>query len=120
MGASQARHCGKNPERVGTLSFFIGRYLYRPLDECDILRIHESRSIRNPTPLPAVAPAIGRHRLVALSKEQYQALAQAIENWRQVEQILGRMQSLTRQIIFGTLPDIRRRKHLTKKVLGVI
>ena len=57
---------------------------------------------------------------VALSKKQYQALAQAIENWRQVEAILNQMQSLTRQVIFGTLPDIRRRKLLTKKVLGII
>jgi len=56
---------------------------------------------------------------VALSKEQYQALAQAIENWRELEQILSQMQSLTRQIIFGTFPDIRRRKRLTKKVLGI-
>jgi len=57
---------------------------------------------------------------VALSKEQYQALAKAIKNWRQAEAILNQMQSLSRQVIFGTLPDIRRRKPLTKKVLGII
>jgi hypothetical protein len=56
---------------------------------------------------------------VALSKEQYGALGQAIANWKQVEKILDQMQSLSRQHIFGTLPDTRRRKRLTKKVLGI-
>jgi len=61
----------------------------------------------------------GKTVSVALSKEQYQALQAAIENWRQAEQILGQMQALSRQFIFGTLPDIRRRKRLSKKVLGI-
>lgn len=63
--------------------------------------------------------AKGKTISVALSKEQYEALAKAIENWRQTESILNRMQALSRQIIFGTLPDIRRRKRLTKSVLGL-
>jgi hypothetical protein len=57
---------------------------------------------------------------VALSREQFEALAEAIQNWRELERILDRMQQLTRQIIFGTLPDTRRRKRLSKKVLGLI
>jgi len=57
---------------------------------------------------------------VALSKEQFQALQQAIQNWREVHSILDRMQTISRQVIFGTLPDTRRRKRLTKKVLGTI
>ena len=57
---------------------------------------------------------------VALSKEQYLALKEAIAEWREVEAILDRMQKLTRQRIFGTLPDTRRRKPLTKRVLGLI
>ena len=57
---------------------------------------------------------------VALSREQFEALAEAIQNWRELERILDRMQQLTRQIIFGTLPDTRRRKPLTKKVLDLI
>jgi hypothetical protein len=61
----------------------------------------------------------GKTVSVALSKEQYEALGQAIENWRQAEELLAKMQSLSRQLIFGTLPDIRRRKQLTKSVLGV-
>jgi hypothetical protein len=62
----------------------------------------------------------GKTVSVALSKEQYEAMREAIEGWREVEGILDRMQKLTRQRIFGTLPDTRRRKPLTKKVLGLI
>src|SRR5437773_10288793 len=42
---------------------------------------------------------------VALSEPQYQALKQAIENWREVQQSLQRMQAISRQIIFGTIPQ---------------
>ena len=61
----------------------------------------------------------GKTVSVALSPEQFAALAEAIRNWREVERILDRMQQLTRQFIFGTLPDTRRRKPLSKKVLGL-
>jgi hypothetical protein len=61
----------------------------------------------------------GKTVSVALSREQFEAMKEAIEGWREVEEILERMQQLTRLRIFGTLPDIRRRKPLTKKVLGV-
>jgi hypothetical protein len=57
---------------------------------------------------------------VALSKEQYEALQQAIENWREVQETLRQMQALSRQIIFETLPGPPRRKRLGKKVLGLI
>ena len=57
---------------------------------------------------------------VALSREQYEALKQAIENWRDTQQILQRMQELSREIIFKTLPNPPRRKRLGKKVLGLI
>ena len=57
---------------------------------------------------------------VALSEPQYQALKQAIENWREVQQSLKRMQAISRQIIFGTIPNPPRRKRLGKKVLGLI
>ena len=56
---------------------------------------------------------------VALSREQYEALQAAITEWRRVAEILDQMQRLTRQMIFGTLPDTRRRKPLTKKTLGL-
>ncbi|MCW5554742.1 MAG: hypothetical protein KIS67_21595 [Verrucomicrobiae bacterium] len=62
----------------------------------------------------------GKTVSVALSKEQYEALKQAIENWREIQEILRRMQALSRQVIFETLPHPPRRKRLGKKVLGLI
>ena len=56
---------------------------------------------------------------VALSREQYEALKEAIANWREVQEILQCMQALSREIIFGTLPGPPRRKRLRKKVLGI-
>ena len=61
----------------------------------------------------------GKTVSVALSKEQYEAMGKAIENRRELEVILDQMQALSRQYIFGTLTDIRRRKPLTSKVLGL-
>jgi hypothetical protein len=61
----------------------------------------------------------GKTVSVALSEQQFAALKQAIENWRDVQQILQRMQALSREIIFGTLPNPPRRKRLGKKVLGL-
>jgi len=56
---------------------------------------------------------------VALSEEQYQALKAAIQNWKEVQELLRQMQALSRQIIFETLPNPPRRKRLGKKVLGL-
>ena len=61
----------------------------------------------------------GKTVSVALSEQQFAALDQAIANWRDVQQILQRMQELSREIIFGTLPNPSRRKRLGKKVLGL-
>ncbi len=57
---------------------------------------------------------------VALSREQYQWLRAAIANWRAVQQTLRRMQQLSRQVLFSTLPNPPRRKRLAKKTLGLI
>ena len=57
---------------------------------------------------------------VALSQEQFQSLRQAIENRRALDQTIAKMEKLSRQILFGTLPDTHRRKSLPKKVLGLI
>lgn len=57
---------------------------------------------------------------VALSREQYEALQEAIDNWREAQEILQRMQALSRHVIFETLPSPPRRKRLGKKVLGLI
>jgi hypothetical protein len=57
---------------------------------------------------------------VALSQEQYAALKAAVANQRQVRQTLKEMEQISRQIIFRTTPDTRRRKPLSQKVLGLI
>jgi len=57
---------------------------------------------------------------VALSREQYEWLRQAISNWRQVQQNLKEMQRLSREVLFATVPHPPRRKRLSKKVLGLI
>ena len=62
----------------------------------------------------------GKTVSVALSQEQYQALQTAIVNWKEAREILQRMQALSRQVIFETLPHPPRRKRLGKKVLGLI
>jgi cyclopropane fatty-acyl-phospholipid synthase-like methyltransferase len=61
----------------------------------------------------------GKTVSVALSREQFEWLRQAIENWRQAQQILREMQRLSRQVLFTTLPHPPRRKRLSKKVLGI-
>ena len=57
---------------------------------------------------------------VALSKEQYEWLKQAIENWGEVQRTLKEMQRLSRQVLFATVPHPPRRKRLGKRVLGLI
>ena len=57
---------------------------------------------------------------VALSPEQFRSLRKAIENRRNLQRTIGKMEKLSRQILFGTLPDTSRRKPLPKKVLGLI
>ena len=62
----------------------------------------------------------GKTISVALSREQYEWLKSAIENWRQVQNTLRQMQRLSRQVLFSTVPHPPRRKRLGKKVLGLI
>jgi hypothetical protein len=57
---------------------------------------------------------------VSLSHEQFHALKQAVENERTLWQTIQEMEKMSRQILFRTLPDTRRRKRLGKKVLGLI
>jgi hypothetical protein len=61
----------------------------------------------------------GKTASVALSKEQYLWLKKAIENWRDVQKILKEMQCLSREELFQTIPEPKRRKRLSKKVLGL-
>ena len=57
---------------------------------------------------------------VALSSEQFRSLEKAISNRRKLEKTITKMEKLSRQILFKTLPDTRRRKPLPAKVLGTI
>ena len=57
---------------------------------------------------------------VALSSEQFRALKNAVANRRMLQQTITKMEKVSRQILFQTLPDTNRRKQLLKKVLGTI
>jgi hypothetical protein len=57
---------------------------------------------------------------VALSKEQYEWLKEAIQNWRTIQATLKEMQRLSRRVLFETVKNPPRRKRLGKKVLGLI
>jgi hypothetical protein len=61
----------------------------------------------------------GKTVCVALSKEQYEWLKDAIANWRRLQKILRQMQRLSRAELFESLPNPKRRKQLSKKVLGI-
>ena len=60
----------------------------------------------------------GKTVSLALSHDQYEWLKQAIENWRALQAVLKQMQRLSRQELFETIPDLKRRKPLSKNVLG--
>jgi cyclopropane fatty-acyl-phospholipid synthase-like methyltransferase len=62
----------------------------------------------------------GKTVSVALSREQYEWLREAIAHWHDVQQTLREMQRLSREVLFATLPHPPRRKRLGKRVLGLI
>ena len=62
----------------------------------------------------------GKTVCVALSKEQYEWMRQAIANWRAVQEILREMQRLSREELFVSMPNPKRRKKLGKRVLGLV
>lgn len=62
----------------------------------------------------------GKTLSVALSREQFEWLQQAIAQWRQAQALLREMQRLSRRVLFETLPHPSRRKKLGKKVLGLM
>jgi len=57
---------------------------------------------------------------VALSQQQFHWLRQAVANRRRLDKTVARMQTLSRQLLFQTVPGVQRRKRLGKKVLGII
>ena len=62
----------------------------------------------------------GKTVSLALSKEQFEWLDQAIANWRTLQQTIKQMQRLSREVLFTTVPHPPRRKRLSKKVMGLI
>jgi len=56
---------------------------------------------------------------VALSREQYEWLKNAIANWRVLQAQLREMQRLSREELFTTIAGPKRRKSLSKNVLGL-
>ena len=64
--------------------------------------------------------AAGKTITVSLSPEQIQSLKRAVDNERKLWKTIQQMEKVSRQILFASLPDTRRRKRLAKKVLGLI
>jgi len=61
----------------------------------------------------------GKTVSVALSKDQYLWFKKAIDNWREVQALLKRLQQLSLTELLKTVPDAKRRKPLSKKVMGL-
>src|SRR6266567_2091044 len=57
---------------------------------------------------------------VSLSQQQFEAMKQAVQNERKLWNTIQQMEKVSRQILFASLPDTRRRKRLAKKVLGTV
>jgi hypothetical protein len=55
---------------------------------------------------------------VALTREQFNKMRQAVANYRQLRLLLKQMEQLSRSIIFQNTPHTARRKRLSRKVLG--
>jgi hypothetical protein len=62
----------------------------------------------------------GKTVSVSLSPEQFQAMKQAVSNQRELWRTIEQMEKVSRQLLFQTTADTRRRKPLGKKVLGTI
>ena len=62
----------------------------------------------------------GKTVSVALSREQYEAMKAASENWKAAKAILREMEILSRREIFKNLPGVNRRNPLPNKTLGLI
>ena len=56
---------------------------------------------------------------VALSQAQFEAMREAVANERKLWKTVQEMERVSRRIIFASASDTRRRKRLSKKVLGL-
>jgi hypothetical protein len=57
---------------------------------------------------------------VSLSQPQFEAMQRAVANERKLWKIIQEMERVSRRIIFASAADTRRRKRLSRKVLGLI
>ena len=57
---------------------------------------------------------------VALTREQFSKMSQAVANYRQLRRLLKEMEKVSRSVIFQTAPHAARRKRLSRKVLGTM
>jgi len=57
---------------------------------------------------------------VSLTAEQFVQMKQATTNYRQLRQLLKRMETLSRTILFTNCPHPSRHKRLSPKVLGTM
>ncbi len=62
----------------------------------------------------------GKTVSVSLSQEQFEAMKQAVSNQRELWRTIEQMEKVSRQLLFQTTADTRRRKPLGKNVLGTI
>jgi hypothetical protein len=61
----------------------------------------------------------GKTITVALTCPQFQAMKQAIANYRQLRRDLAELERISRRIMFQSNPHMSRRKLLTNRVLGL-
>ena len=57
---------------------------------------------------------------VSLSPPQFAAMKRAVTNERKLWKTIVQMEKVSREIIFASTSDTRRRKRLSRKVLGLI
>jgi len=60
----------------------------------------------------------GKTVSVSLTREEFEQMQRAIENYRQLQRLLAQMENLSRKIIFRRAPHPDRRKRLSSMVLG--
>src|ERR1700691_293939 len=61
----------------------------------------------------------GKTVTVALTRAQFQALRQAVDNQKKLRATLRKMETLSRRILFEKLPHHHRHKRLNEKDLGL-
>jgi hypothetical protein len=57
---------------------------------------------------------------VSLTQEQFVQMKRATTNYRKLRQLLKRMETLSRSILFAEVPHPGRRKSLSPKILGTM